>query len=77
VAKGAVKEKSLDPSSKDTTDVNFVLTEVYEGPEGVADHWKQATAKEGGWADFGAFMTWAKKTKVTAMHGGPVAHSLW
>jgi quinol monooxygenase YgiN len=74
VAKGAVKAEALNPASKDTKDTHFVLTEVYESAEGIADHWKQGAE---GWGDFKNFVAWAGKTKVTAMHGGEVLHSLW
>ena len=53
---------------------NFVLTEAYESPAGIDDHWKQAAES---WEDFGAFMAWAGKVKVAVLHGSPVVHSLW
>ena len=49
--------------------------QAYHGqPAGLADHWKRAP---GTWADFGAFVAWAGRVKVTALHGSPVIHSLW
>lgn len=52
---------------------SFALTEVYETPAGVADHWEHATD----WEDFGAFVEWTGKVDLTVLHGSPVAHSLW
>ncbi len=74
VAKGPELAKALDPSSKPTGNITFLLTEVYESPAGVADHWKQAQAS---WKEFGAFVKWASATKATALHGSSVAYSLW
>ena len=74
VVKGAELSNPLDPSSSPTDNTNFVLTEVYESPAGLEDHWKQGAE---GWEDFGAFMEWAGKVKVAVLHGSPVIHSLW
>ena len=74
VVKGAEISNPLDPSSSPTSNTNFVLTEVYESPAGLEDHWKQGAE---GWEDFGAFMEWAGKVKVAVLHGSPVLHSLW
>lgn len=63
----------LDPSSKPTGNTCFVLTEVYENPAGLADHWQGAQS----WQDFGAFVRWASSVKVAVLHGSPVIHSLW
>ena len=72
--KGAELSNPLDPTSAPTGNTNFVLTEVYESPAGIEDHWKQAAES---WEDFGAFMEWAGKIKVVTQHGSPVIHSLW
>jgi hypothetical protein len=76
VVKGAVLSEALNPGSKPTKDTHFVLTEVYETADGIADHWKKAAAKDG-WKDFKAFVGWASKTKITDLHGGAVIQSLW
>ena len=73
VVKGPDLSNPLDPSSKPTGSTCFVLSEVYETPDGLADHWKQS----GAWKDFGAFMKWAGNVKVAVLHGSPVIHSLW
>ena len=74
VVKGAEQSNPLDPSSEPTGNTSFVLTEVYENPAGLDDHWRQAAES---WEDFDAFMEWASKVKVTTLHGSPVIHSLW
>ena len=73
VVKGPELSNPLDPSSKPTVNTCFVLTEVYENPAGLADHWQGAQ----GWQDFGAFVSWASSVKVAVLHGSPVIHSLW
>ena len=74
VVKGSELSSPLDPTSKPTVNTCIVLTEVYETPAGLADHWKQGTTN---WQDFGAFVEWAIAVKVTVLHGSPVIHSLW
>lgn len=73
VVKGPELSNSLDPSSKPTENTCFVLTEVYENPSGLAEHWKSA----GTWQDFHAFVKWAGSVKLSVLHGSPVIHSLW
>ena len=74
VAKGPEHSNPLDPSSKPTTNTCFALTEVYESPEGLADHWKQGQQN---WPEFSDFMSWASQVDVKVLHGAPVIHSLW
>ena len=74
VVKGAELSNPLDPSSAPTENTCFVLTEVYETPAGLADHWKRGAAD---WGDFGGFAAWASSVKVAVLHGSPVVHSLW
>lgn len=73
VVKGPELSNSLDPGSPPTANTSFVLTEVYETPAGLADHWKRAES----WEDFGAFVEWATKVDLAVLHGSPVVHSLW
>ncbi len=73
VVKGPELSNPMDPSSKPTGNTSFVLTEVYETPAGVANHWKLTAA----WEDFAAVGAWMSKVKVTTVHGSPVVHSLW
>ena len=74
VAKGPELSNPLDPSSQPTDNTCFVLTEVYETPAGLEDHWKQGSE---GWEDFNAFINWASSVNVAVLHGSPVIHSLW
>ena len=48
VVKGPELSNQLDPSSEPTANTCFVLSEVYETPAGLADHWEKA----GSWKDF-------------------------
>jgi len=73
IAKGPELANPLDPSSKPTGNTTFVLTEVYESPAGLQDHWKRGME----WKDFSAFVAWAGKVKVSVLHGSPIIHSLW
>jgi hypothetical protein len=73
VVKGPELSNPMDPSSKPTGNTSFVLTEIYETPAGLADHWKQAQS----WEDFPAVAAWVSKFKVTTVHGSPVVYSLW
>ena len=74
VAKGPELSNPLDPSSQPTDNTCFVVTEVYETPAGLEDHWKQGSE---GWGDFSAFVNWASSVNVAVLHGSPVIHSLW
>jgi hypothetical protein len=74
VVKGSELSNSLDPSSAPTDNKCFVLTEVYQSPAGLADHWKQGSEN---WQDFKAFVAWASSVKVAVLHGSPVIQSLW
>ena len=74
VVKGSELSNSLDPGSAPTENTVYALTEVYETPAGLADHWQQGAEK---WQDFQAFVAWASAVKVAVLHGSPVIHSLW
>ena len=74
VVKGAELSNQLDPSSEPTANTCYALSEVYETPAGLVDHWKQGAE---GWEDFNAFVEWASNATVAALHGSPVAYSLW
>lgn len=74
VAKGEDLSNPLDPSSDSTGKTSYVLTEVYETPAGLEDHWRQGTTS---WDEFGSFAEWAGKAQVVALHGSSVIHSLW
>jgi hypothetical protein len=74
VVKGPELSNALDPSSAPTANTCFVLTEVYQTPAGLADHWQQAADS---WQGMGSFMTWAQKVDTSVLHGSPVIHSAW
>lgn len=74
VSRGPELSNSLDPSSAPTGRTCFALTEVYESPAGLADHWRMAPE---GWEDFQAFVAWASDIDVCVLHEGLVAYSLW
>jgi hypothetical protein len=74
IVKGPELSNPLDPSSEPTGNTTFVLTEIYESPAGVEDHWKQGFES---WEDIGAFVDWLQKGKLTMSHGSPIIHSLW
>jgi len=74
IVKGPELSNPLDPSSEPTANTCFVLSEVYETPAGLADHWKQAAE---GFEDFNAFVEWGSNADVAVLHGSPVVHSLW
>jgi len=74
VAKGPELSQPLDPSSAPTGRTCFALTEVYESPAGVADHWKQGAES---WPEFSDFLAWANEVEICVLHGSPVIHSLW
>jgi len=74
VVRGEERENPLDPTSAQTGDVTFVLTEVYSTSVGVADHWRQASQS---WEGFEAFASFAVKCKIKTLHASEIVQSLW
>ncbi len=74
VSKGPELENSLDPSSAQTGNTTFVLTEIYAGRAGVDDHWRQAAIS---WDGFEAFASFAVKCKISTLHGAEIVQGLW
>jgi hypothetical protein len=74
ISKGPELSNPVDPDSDPTGNTIFVLSEVYETPAGVAEHWKQAAAS---WEDLPAFMDWSAKVDVGTLHSGTVVQGLW
>ncbi len=74
VVRGAEVSNPLDPGSEPTGRTSYALTEVYESPAGLADHWEQGANS---WQDFGPFLAWAQSVETAVLHGSPVIHSLW
>ena len=74
VSKAPELSNPLDPSSPETGNTCFILSEVYESEAGVTDHFQQATSS---WDDFPAFVKWMENCKVTAVPAAPIFNSLW
>jgi hypothetical protein len=67
----------VDPMAPDPTpsgNTIFLMVEIYETAEGVADHWRLGTTV---WPDFAAMQKWLGKCNVTILHGSKVIQSLW
>ena len=73
-AKGPELANALDPASASTGNTRYVLSEVYESSEGIADHWQQAQAS---WSDFPQMVALIATCQPQTLHGGPIAASLW
>ena len=74
IVKGSELSNPLDPGSESTGNTTFVLTEVYASHAGVAEHWRMGTTE---WDGFPAFVDFAGKCTVTALHGSEIVQSLW
>jgi hypothetical protein len=74
VSRGPELANPLDPSSAPTGDTTFVLTEIYAKRAGVEDHWRKALLT---WDDFEAFATFARKCRITTLHGAEIVEDLW
>ena len=74
LVKGPELSNPMDPSSAPTGNTSFVLTEVYDTPAGVAEHWKADCVLGRVPLGRGCGLS---KVKVTTVHGAPVVHSLW
>lgn len=64
----------IDPSSAQTGNTCFILSEVYETEAGVTDHFAQSMEN---WKDFPAFAAWLQKCKVTGLPAARIVNSLW
>ena len=73
VSKAPELSNPMDPASAPTGNTCFVLTEVYETPAGVTDHFKQTE----NWKEFPALGKWLEKCKVTAVPAAGIFNSLW
>jgi hypothetical protein len=74
VSKCAELENPLDPSSARTGNTTFALTEIYAKRAGLDDHWRQAMVL---WDDFEEFASFARKCRITTVHGGEIVQHLW
>jgi hypothetical protein len=73
-SKGPELANPLDPGSEPTGNTRYVLNEIYESPDGIADHWQQAQAS---WGDFGAMVEMIGSCSPQSLHAGEIAASLW
>jgi hypothetical protein len=74
ISKGPELSNPVDPTSDPTGNTIFVLSELYESPAGVAEHWRLAVES---WQDLPAFMDWSIKGKAATLHSGTVVQGLW
>ena len=73
-SKGPELANPLDPGSEPTGNTRYVLSEIYESPAGIADHWQKAQAS---WSDFPAFVQMVASCNPQSLHAGEVTASLW
>lgn len=73
-SKGPQLASALDPGSEPTGNTRYVLSEIYESPDGIAEHWRQAQAS---WVDFPALVNVVSTCNPQTLHAGPIAASLW
>lgn len=73
-SKGPERSNALDPTSESTGNTRYVLSEIYESPAGIADHWQQAQES---WTDFMAMVEIISTCNPQTLHGGSIAESLW
>ncbi|MBT8401903.1 MAG: hypothetical protein KJO98_15620 [Rhodothermia bacterium] len=73
-SKGPELSNPMDPTSEPTGNVRYVLSEIYESPEGIADHWQQAQQS---WADFMQMIEIISSCNPQTLHSGAIAASLW
>ena len=73
-SKGPELANALDPGSEPTGNTRYVLDEIYESPDGIADHWQQAQSS---WDDFGALVNLIGSCNPQSLHAGKIAVSLW
>jgi len=74
LSKGPELENPLDPSSKSTGNTRYVLSEVYDSPAGIENHWR---VSQESWSDFGAMVELVGKCNPRTLHSGVIVQSLW
>ncbi|WP_108650706.1 hypothetical protein [Dongshaea marina] len=74
LSSGPELSNPLDAASEPTGNTRYVLNEIYETPEGIEDHWKQAMESFPEVMDLvGLVSTCSPQT----LHAGEIKHSLW
>lgn len=74
IANGPEYVDPLAPELVTTGNTIFLMVEIYETNEGLAEHWRLGTEE---WKDLEEMMAWLKKCNMTILHGSKVVHSLW
>jgi hypothetical protein len=74
LAKGPELENPLDPSSKSTGNTRYVLSEVYDSPAGIENHWRLSQES---WSDFGTMVEMLGSSNTQTLHSGTIVQSLW
>lgn len=74
VSKGPELTNAMDPGSAPTGNTRYVLSEIYESPAGIQDHWQQAQQH---WTDFSAMLELMGSCNPQTLHAGSIAASLW
>jgi hypothetical protein len=74
LSKGPELENPLDPSSNSTGNTRYVLSEVYDSPAGIENHWR---VSQESWSDFGAMVEMVGSCNPQTLHSGAIVQSLW
>ena len=74
LSKGPELENPLDPRSKSTGNTRYVLSEVYDSPAGIENHWR---VSQESWSDFGAMVEMVGSCNPQTLHSGVIVQSLW
>ena len=74
LSKGPELENPLDPSSNSTGNTRYVLSEVYDSPAGIENHWR---VTQESWSDFGAMVELVGSSNPQTLHSGAIVQSLW
>lgn len=74
VARAPKPSDPMDPESGSTGNTMYIMMEVYQTEEGIADHFAQADES---WDDFGAANELMAKCRVVGAPSAEIIHSLW
>ncbi len=74
LSKGPELENALEPGSKSTGNTRYVLSEVYDSPPAIANHWRLSAES---CSDFGAMVEILGSCNPQTLHEGSIGESLW
>jgi hypothetical protein len=76
VSKGPELSNPLDPGSEPTGKTIFLLSEFYESPAGIANHWQDTMAN---WPDLASVQELSARDSVTVatLHSATAVQALW